>query len=99
MFWLGIAALLVRFSADGELCLLPVLCPVVDMEYFDGFRLHCINDDVGKRRKRQFSCAAAMAGPAPVRGGSEGTDTLIDCPDSGLRKLRVVPLKIGFDAF
>jgi len=45
----------------------PVLRTVIDVQDLYGFSFHRINHDIRERGQRQFSCAAAMPGSAPVR--------------------------------
>jgi len=45
----------------------PVLRTVIDVQDFDGFSFHRVDHNVGERRNRKLSCAAAVAGSAPVR--------------------------------
>ena len=75
----------------------PILGAVIDVQDFDGFSLHCIDDNVRERCNRQFSCAAAVAGSAPVGCGFKGTNTLVDRSHGRLGKVRVVLFKIILD--
>jgi hypothetical protein len=93
------AAHMINLAAQNRACSTPVLCPVVNVQNFNRLGPHCIDHDIGKRRERQFSGTVAVAGPAPVGRGFKRLDTLIDCPHGRFRKMRVVPLEVGFDAF
>ena len=56
-----------RMRPAIEAGLSPILRPVMDVQDFDGSSLHRIDHDIGERRKREFSCTAAVARPAAVR--------------------------------
>jgi len=75
-----------------------VLGAVIDVQDFNGFSFNRVDNDVRKRCKREFSCAATMAGSASVRRRFEGTDTLVNRPHRWLGKVREMLLKVVLDA-
>ena len=44
----------------------PILRTAMDVQDFDGVSFHRVDHHARDRRKRKFSCAAAVAGSAPV---------------------------------
>ena len=76
----------------------PVLGTVIDVQDFDGFNFHSIDHNVWERCKRQFSCAATVAGSTQVGCGFEGTNALVNRADGRLGKMRIVLLQVILDA-
>jgi hypothetical protein len=69
----------------------------MNVENFDGFSFHRVDDDIREWRKREFPCAATMARSTAIGRGYQGTNALVDCPDGWFRKLRIILLQIVFD--
>jgi hypothetical protein len=79
--------------------LAPVLGAVVDVQDFDGFGIHSIDHNVRERCNSQFSCAATVAGSAPVGCSLKGTNVLVNRSHGRLAKMRVMVFQIILDGF
>ena len=60
---------------------------MVDVQDFDGLVPHAVGDDVGERRKHQFSCVALPSWPAPIGHPLQRKDCPVQLQNGGLGKI------------